>query len=45
MFQNLKIKFNNNNDIRSLNYYPLLCYYIFYFSVIIIKFKLWQFGR
>ena len=43
MFQNLKIKFNNNNDIRSLNYYPLLCYYIFYFSVIIIKFKLWQF--
>ena len=42
LFKSIKIKTNRSTDIIDITYYPILCYYIFYFSCMILKFKLWQ---
>ena len=41
IFNDLKIIVNNNNDIQPIQNYKLLCYVIYYFSAIIIKYNLW----
>ena len=43
IFENLNIRIDNSNSIKSLIKFPILCYYLYYFSCMIIKFKLWQF--
>lgn len=42
LFDNFYIKVNNLNTQKLLNY-PVLCYYIYYFSCLLVKFNLWQF--
>lgn len=36
-----KIIINNNHDVEFLNKYPVLCYLMFLFSCIILKYNLW----
>ena len=39
--QNIRI--NNANDTKDIESYPMLCYLIYYFSCILIQFKIWLF--
>ena len=41
LFDGLQIRINNGNDVKSLSNYKLLCYIIYYFSGMIIKFNYW----
>ena len=41
LFDNLLIKINNNNDVSYIKKYKLLCYVIYFFSCIAIKFDMW----
>lgn len=41
LFDGLQIRINNGNDVRNLSNYKLLCYIIYYFSGMIIKFNYW----
>jgi hypothetical protein len=43
LFKGLKIRINNANDIKDIDSYPTLCYLIYYFSCILIQFKIWLF--
>ena len=41
LFNDLKIRINNGSDIRPLTDYKLLCYIIYYFSSLLIKYNIW----
>ena len=41
IFDGIKIRINNGNDIVNITNYRLLCYLIYYFSSMILKYNLW----
>jgi hypothetical protein len=41
IFDGIKIRINNGNDIHNITNYKLLCYVIYYMSSMIIKYNLW----
>ena len=41
LFDGIKIRINNGNDITNITDYKLLCYVIYYLSSMIIKYNLW----
>jgi hypothetical protein len=41
IFDGIKIRINNGNDIYNITNYKLLCYVIYYMSSMIIKYNLW----
>ena len=43
LFEKMYIHINNKKDIVNIKNYPILCYSIYYFSCILINFKLWNF--
>ena len=45
LFDGLKIRINNGSDIRPVTDYKLLCYVIYYFTSILIKYGLWFFNN
>ena len=43
LFEKMYIHINNKKNIINIKNYPVLCYSIYYFSCILINFKLWNF--
>jgi hypothetical protein len=43
LFNNLKIYVNNNKEFKPLLNYPLLCYVLYIFAAVVIKYNLWFF--
>tara|TARA_Y100000768_G_scaffold222738_1_gene167990 strand:+ start:7235 stop:11677 length:4443 start_codon:yes stop_codon:yes gene_type:complete len=43
LFEKKYIYINNKKDIVNIKKYPILCYILFYFSCMLINFKLWNF--
>jgi hypothetical protein len=43
LFDGLKIRINNANDVKPIIEYPTLCYLLYYFSCTLIQFKIWLF--
>ena len=41
LFDDLLIKINNKNDVTYIKKYKLLCYAIYYFSCLAIRFDIW----
>ena len=41
IFKNLKIRYNNSNDVKNITDYNTLCYIIYYTSCMVAKYKLW----
>jgi len=41
LFSELKIRINNGSDIKPITDYKLLCYVIYYFSSLLIKYNIW----
>ena len=41
LFDNLYIRISNQDDIKPINQYKLLCYIIYYFSGLILKLNIW----
>jgi hypothetical protein len=41
LFDGIKIRINNGNDITNITNYKLLCYVIYYMSSMLIKYNLW----
>lgn len=43
LFNNLKIRINDSNDIDDIKKYKMLCYLIYYIAGMMIKFNIWYF--
>jgi hypothetical protein len=43
LFENLKIRTNNANTIEPIQNYKLLCYFIYYLSCLLVKYKIWSY--
>lgn len=41
MFDNLLIKINDSDDLVPIKNYKLLCYVLYYFSCLLVKYKIW----
>ena len=41
LFDGIKIRINNGNDISDISKYRLLCYLIYYMSSMVLKYNLW----
>lgn len=42
LFEGIKIRINNGNDINNITNYRLLCYLIYYMSSMVLKYNLWS---
>lgn len=43
LFENLKIITNNANNIEPIQNYKLLCYFIYYLSCLVARYKIWMY--
>jgi len=45
LFNNIYIRINNSNDIEPIRNYKILCYLIYYFAGMMVKFNIWYFDQ
>ena len=45
LFNNIYIRINNSNDIEPISNYKILCYLIYYFAGMMVKFNIWYFEQ
>ena len=45
LFNNIYVRINNSNDVEPIKNYKILCYLIYYFAGMMVKFNIWYFDQ